>query len=183
MGKNDKRGDAKISAASLVRIGGKNEKRLLRREHEAEQALTSARARLRKAQLRLERRLGAVADAEATLRGHQEARSLGPNGNGTNGLDTILVLPAAPEASGNGAAPAIITGPDVATEIAAMEVSASVPPPATPTKRPSRAKSAVKPSPSDAPAATKAEIIIPAPKPAPARRARPSRAKTTDGAS
>lgn len=92
MGKNDKRGDARTTAASMVRIGGKNEKRLLRREHEAEQALKSARARLRKVQLQLERRLGAVADAEAALRGHQVARSVGPNGNLANDLDATLVL-------------------------------------------------------------------------------------------
>lgn len=69
----------------LVKQNGKAEKQLLRRERRAERSLTEARARLHKAQLRLERRLSAVSDAEALLRTRQAARGAGPTGsNGTS---------------------------------------------------------------------------------------------------
>jgi hypothetical protein len=86
MGKRKRARVEGASAEALVKQGAKAEKRLLRREQKAEQALTEARTRLRKAQERLERRLSAVSNAEALLRTRQAARAAGPMGsNGGSG--------------------------------------------------------------------------------------------------
>jgi hypothetical protein len=79
------------SAEALVKQGAKAEKRMLRRERKAERTLTEARARLRKAQERLERRLSAVSDAEALLRTRQAARAAGPVWS--NGASNELLSP------------------------------------------------------------------------------------------
>lgn len=184
MGKREKRNGTMESAAEAVRAGGKSEKRLLRREREAELDLKSARARLTKAQHRLDRRLSAVADAEATLRGHQRARAVGPNGASLPGGEASVPLPATPAASsGNGTAPTIITGPDVTAALAEIETAdpaVDAAPPATATRpaRASRAKSGAKAS---APETPPVALVVPSTeKPAPKRR-RPSRAAKTSG--
>jgi hypothetical protein len=85
------------SAETLVKQNGKAERRLLRRERRAERLLAEARARLHKAQLRLERRLSAVSDAEALLRTRQVARVAGPTK--TNGASAETVPPSIASAS------------------------------------------------------------------------------------
>ncbi len=184
MGKREKQAKATRPAASLVRAGGKTEKRLLRREHEAEQALNAARARMRKAQDRLERRLSAVADAEAILRGRQHARTIGPiAGLAVNG-DGMVALSGVPETSGNGAVADSIDGLDVAVEQAAIETGGTAQSAATtaaPKKRPARAKATAKDATLTPPPA---EPVAPtAAKPAPKRSRQSRAAKTTGGAS
>ena len=127
MGKQRTARTEDVSADVLVRQNGKAEKRLLRQERRAERLLTEARARLRKAQVRLERRLSAVSDAEALLRTRQAARVAGPNGsNGTSpeavppsvATATVLVAQASEVESVADEAPAGVTADaDVATTL------------------------------------------------------------------
>ncbi len=98
MGKHKPEPTDEQSADALVKQGGKAEKRLLRLEREAERSLAEARAKLRKAQVRLERRLSAVSDAEALLRARQAARMAGPAGsNGTSDEPLPPPVATAPE--------------------------------------------------------------------------------------
>ena len=139
---------------------------------------------MRKAQDRLERRLSAVADAEAILRGRQQARTIGPAGGPKGTEDGQIVLAGVPETSSNGTVADSITGPDVAVELATIETGGTAAVAATASamrKRPSRAKATAKAA---TPTPPPAEVAAPAiAKPAP-KRSRPSRAaKTTGGTS
>jgi hypothetical protein len=73
-------------ASNLLHAGAEAELQLLKRERKAERRLATARAaltedrlRVERAQKRMEKSLGAVAEAEAALRECQEQRALGPS--------------------------------------------------------------------------------------------------------
>lgn len=119
------------TAVGLVKQGGKAEKQLLRKERRAERLLTEARARLQKAQIRLERRLSAVSDAEALLRTRQAARGAGPSGSNGASVETVPAASASAtdEVAQNGA-------------VAEAEASAAKPAPRRRTRRPAAAKEA-----------------------------------------
>lgn len=168
MAKRNKMRGAKASAVALVRAGGKAEQRLLQREQRAEQALKSALDRLKKAQVRLERRLSAVADAEALLRSRQSARAIGPDGAANAPADDSLVLLSPTDPGSNGAAP------EVNMDAAASATSTAAP------KRPTRRKTATPTGPEPSPA----EVIVPAAeRAAPRRRHRSTAAKTPETSS
>lgn len=80
MGNHKLARSAGVPADVLVKQNGKAERWLLRGERRAERTLTEARARMHKAQMRLERRQSEVSDAEALLRTRQAARAVGPIG-------------------------------------------------------------------------------------------------------
>ena len=71
-------GSALEGEVAALETAAAAERKLLRREQQAEARLEAARARLAKAEERYRRRLAEVQEAEAELRARQAARAAGP---------------------------------------------------------------------------------------------------------